>query len=111
MKTRKVLLQVLGIVALFATSTACVVPVRAQAPEERRTVKHLVQPSMPELAKKLNLSGTVRVEVTIAADGTVKRTRVVGGHPVLAVEAERAAQRSTFEPGPRETSEVIDFKF
>jgi outer membrane biosynthesis protein TonB len=53
----------------------------------------------------------VRVEIVIAPDGSVKRTRVVGGHPVLAVEAERAAQRSTFEPGPKETTETIDFKF
>ena len=85
-------------------------PIHAQS-EEKRSVKHLVQPVYPELAKKLNLSGTVRVEVIIAPDGTVKRTRVVGGHPVLAQEAERAAQRSTFEPGPRETTETIDFKF
>jgi hypothetical protein len=41
----------------------------------------------------------------------VKRTRVVGGHPLLAAEAERAAQKSTFEPGPRETMETIEFKF
>jgi len=74
-------------------------------------VKHLVTPSVPELARKLNLTGTVRVEIVIAPDGSVKRTRVVGGHPVLAVEAERAAQRSTFEPGPKETTETIDFKF
>ena len=79
--------------------------------EEKRAVKHLVTPTMPELAKKLNLTGTVRIEVLIAPDGTVKRSRVVGGHPVLAVEAEHAAQKSTFEPGPRETTETIDFKF
>jgi hypothetical protein len=41
----------------------------------------------------------------------VKRTHVVGGHPVLATEAERAALQSEFEPGPKETTEVIEFKF
>ena len=66
---------------------------------------------MPELARKLNLSGAVRVEVVIAPDGTVKRTRVIGGHPVLAAEAESAAQKSTFQPGPKETVEIIEFKF
>jgi hypothetical protein len=30
---------------------------------------------------------------------------------VLASEAERAAAKSTFQPGPRETTEVIEFKF
>jgi TonB family protein len=86
-------------------------PLIAQSSPEKRTVKHLVQPSMPDLAKKLSLTGTVRIEVTISPDGSVKRTRVLGGHPLLAVEAERAAQKSTFESGPHETTEAIDFKF
>jgi TonB family protein len=102
--------QAAVIAALFAISLGGAAPLRAQS-DEKRPVKHLVQPTYPELAKKLNLSGTVRVEVTIGQDGIVKRTRVIGGHPVLAVEAERAAQKSTFEPGPRETTETIDFKF
>jgi TonB family protein len=106
MKT-KWFVAVAAVLAIQLTSTALV---RAQS-EEKRPVKHLVAPVMPELAKKLSLSGTVRIEVVIAPDGTVKRTRVVGGHPVLAAEAERAAQRSTFEAGPRETTETIDFKF
>ena len=71
----------------------------------------MVTPSYPELAKKLNLTGTARIEVTIGPDGVVKHTRVVGGHPVLAAEAERAAEKSTFDPSPIETVEVIQFKF
>jgi outer membrane biosynthesis protein TonB len=53
----------------------------------------------------------VRIEVTIAPDGTVQRTRVLGGHPVLAAEAEKAVQKSSFEKGSAETIEIIDFKF
>jgi hypothetical protein len=49
--------------------------------------------------------------VTIGPDGTVKRSRILGGHPVLAAEAEHAADKSTFEPGPKETTEMIEFKF
>jgi TonB family protein len=100
----------LAVAALFAAAVGAPQVVRAQS-EEKRPVKHLVTPVMPELGRKLNLSGTVRIEVVIAPDGTVKRTRVVGGHPVLAAEAERAAQKSTFEPGSHETTETIDFKF
>jgi len=100
----------LAAVALLSANLAGSALLHAQL-EEKRPVKHLVTPAMPELAKRLNLSGTVRIEVVIAPDGTVKRTRVVGGHPVLAAEAEHAAQKSTFEPGPKETIETIDFKF
>jgi len=69
------------------------------------------RPQYPDLAKKLNLTGVVKIEVTIGADGKVKRTHVVGGHPVLASEAEKAAMQTEFEPGPKETSEIIEFKF
>lgn len=100
----------LAVAALLTVHFAGSVPLHAQS-EEKRAVKHLVTPTLPDLARKLNLTGTVRIEVTIAPDGSVKRSRVVGGHPVLAVEAEHAAQKSTFEPGPRETTETIDFKF
>jgi TonB family protein len=98
--------------ATFALAV-CAVQVCAQLSpiEEKRPVKRLVQPVVPELATKLNLTGTVKIEVTIAPDGTVKTTRIVGGHPVLASAAESAAQKCAFQPGPKETIEVIEFKF
>jgi TonB family protein len=103
-------IRLLALVAFLAVHLCGTVIAQAQS-DEKRPIRHLVAPTMPELAKKLNLAGTVRIEVVIAPDGTVKRSRVIGGHPVLAVEAEHAAQKSTFEPGPRETTETIDFKF
>ena len=81
------------------------------APGSKRRVKVMGKPQYPDLAKKLNLTGVVKIEVIIGTDGKVKRTRVVGGHPVLASEAEKAAMQSEFEPGPKETSEIIEFKF
>jgi hypothetical protein len=48
--------------------------------EEKRPVKRFVQPIVPELATRLNLTGTVKIEVTIAPNGLVKTTRVIGGH-------------------------------
>jgi Gram-negative bacterial TonB protein C-terminal len=105
----------LGVFALFfAIAFRTAAPVRAQAGpplDAKRQVKHLVTPNVSDLAKRLNLSGTVRIEVLIGTDGTVKRTRVIGGNPVLAMDAEPAAQKSTFMPGPSETTEVIEFKF
>ena len=100
----------LAVAALLLLNLSGSASLRAQS-EEKRPVKHLVTPTMPELAKKLNLTGTVRIEIVIAPDGTVKRSRVLGGHPVLAAEAERAAQKSTFEAASHETTETIDFKF
>jgi TonB family protein len=82
-----------------------------QNDEMVRRAKTKVQPTYPELAHKMNISGTVKIEVTVAANGTVKEARVVGGHPVLAQSALDAAKRWRFEPAASESTGVIDFKF
>lgn len=84
---------------------------QAQSEEIVRRAKSRVQPAYPELAKKMNISGTVKIEVVVAPNGTVKDARVVGGHPVLAGAALEAAKKWRFEPASGEATGVIDFKF
>ena len=105
-------------VALLAALTLAViqVPTRAgaqtaQNEEIARRAKSKVQPTYPELARKMNIAGTVKIEVVVAPNGTVKDARVVGGHPVLASAALDAAKKWRFEPAAGESSGVIDFKF
>jgi TonB family protein len=76
-----------------------------------RRVRSRVEPVYPDLARKMNLTGTVKVEVVVAPNGTVKEAKVVGGHPVLAGAALDAARKWRFEPAPVETSGVVEFKF
>lgn len=84
---------------------------QAQSEEMVRRAKSKVQPAYPELARKMNLAGTVKIEVLVSPNGTVKGARIVGGHPVLASAALDAAKKWRFEPAAAETSGVIDFKF
>jgi TonB family protein len=83
----------------------------APSDEILRRAKSKVQPGYPELARRMNISGTVKVEVVVSPNGTVKEARVVGGHPVLASAALDAAKKWRFEPATAESSGVIDFKF
>ena len=76
-----------------------------------RRAKNRVQPAYPELARKMNITGTVKIEVIVAPNGTVKAARIVGGHPVLANAALDAAKKWRFEPAANESTGVIDFKF
>jgi TonB family protein len=76
-----------------------------------RRAKTKVQPLYPDLARKMNISGTVKIEVVVLPNGSVKTARVVGGHPVLANSALDAAKKWRFDPGPSEVTGVIDFKF
>jgi TonB family protein len=102
-----------AIIVLLTVAFSFAVHLRAQSNsgEEKREARRLVQPRYSELAKKLNLTGTVKVEVTIGPDGIVKKARVLGGHPVLAMDAEKAAMNSTFQPAAKETTEILEFKF
>jgi TonB family protein len=70
-----------------------------------------VQPEYPDLARKMNITGTVKVQVVVAPNGTVKEAKVVGGHPVLAGAALEAVKKWRFEPAPAESTGVVDFKF
>jgi TonB family protein len=76
-----------------------------------RRAKNKVQPTYPELARKMNITGTVKVQVVVAPNGTVKDAKIVGGHPVLANAALDAVKKWRFEPAPGESTGVVDFKF
>lgn len=76
-----------------------------------RRAKSKVEPEYPELARKMNIAGTVKIAVVVAPNGAVKDAHVMGGHPLLANAALLAARKWRFEPAPAETSGVIDFKF
>ncbi len=41
-----------------------------QSEELVRRAKNRVQPPYPELAKKMNLAGTVKIEVTVSTNGS-----------------------------------------
>jgi TonB family protein len=79
--------------------------------ELSRRAKSKVQPPYPELARKMNLTGNVKVQVVVAPNGTVKDAKVVGGHPLLANAALDAVKKWRFEPASSDTTGVVDFKF
>jgi TonB family protein len=82
----------------------------AQQTPERR-IKSKVSPTYPELARKMNLSGVVRLEVTVAPNGIVKDTKVIGGNPILVNAATDAVKKWRFEAANDESTQVVEFKF
>lgn len=84
----------------------------AQAQDElARKVKTKVPPSYPELARRMNIRGTVKVLVVVSRDGTVKDSRVVGGNPILVNSAVDALKKWKFEPATEESTGVVEFRF
>ena len=88
-------------------------PCMAQKPQEEltRRVKTQVQPAYPELARRMNVKGSVKLLVTVGPNGLVKTTKVVGGHPLLVTASEEAVRRWKFEPSSEESTSVIQFNF
>jgi TonB family protein len=104
-----------GILLAVLLTTIGGVGFRLQAQNDQseivRRARTRVEPEYPDLARKMNLTGTVKVEVVVAPNGTVKTAKVVGGHPVLAGAALDAIRKWRFEPAAVETSGVVEFKF
>jgi protein TonB len=88
---------------------ALLIPPGAHASD--RKIKAKAQPDYPELAKRMSVTGTVKLSVTVAPSGSVTNVKVIGGHPLLINAAVDAAKRFKFEPSPDTTTEEIDFKF
>jgi TonB family protein len=76
-----------------------------------RKVKTRIEPEYPELAHRMRITGTVRISATVAPDGHVRETKVLGGSPLLTLEAESAVKKWRFEDGPKETVEIIEIDF
>lgn len=74
-----------------------------------RKLKTRVEPVYPELAKRNNISGSVRVELLVTADGRVKDVKVLGGNPVLVQAVMVAVVKWKYEPAAEESS--VPFKF
>jgi TonB family protein len=79
--------------------------------ELNRKVHSKVAPTYPELARRINLRGTVKLLVVVLPNGNVKDTKVMGGNPILVNAAIDALKKWKFEPSQDETSGTIEFKF
>ena len=100
LKHRTVIL-VLALLAMVSYASA----------QQKRAVKTTVSPNKPEIAKKMHISGDVKVEVVVLANGSVKSAKALGGHPLLTGPAEDAAKRFKYEPAAAESTETIIFHF
>lgn len=65
----------------------------------------------PELARKMHVTGNVKIEVVIRPDGTVKSTKLVGGSPIFVESAMTVVKQWRFEPATVETRQVVTVGF
>jgi TonB family protein len=105
-------LRHMGIRLMQATVLALVVamvsPARAA---DDRAIKSRVAPVYPEIAKRMKISGAVKVEATVDPDGKVTEAKAVSGNRMLSPAAEEAVRRWKFVPGSGEAMVAVEVNF
>jgi TonB family protein len=83
----------------------------AQQGQQDRKAISKPAPEYPTLARKMGLTGVVKVNVVIGTDGLVRDVQVLGGHPILVQEVEETLKKWKYAPASVETKAQLEFKF
>ncbi len=78
----------------------------SHAQELSRRIVKKVEAQYPAILKRRGIGGTVRMKVTVKADGTVKHIEILGGNAILADSAQSAVTQWKFAEGVSES--VVD---
>jgi TonB family protein len=85
--------------------------VSSAASQVNRTLLTRVEPVYPETLKRLKIGGTVRLQVTISAKGSVERVEVLGGNPILGDSAAAAVRLGVYASSHSRTVGEVTIPF
>jgi TonB family protein len=77
----------------------------------QREVLQRAEPAYPDIARRTQLKGVVRLRVKVAADGSITSTEVLGGNPVFVKAALGAIEKWRWARASGETAEVVRLAF
>ena len=101
LKKRSSIVFVLGVFVFGATILHA---------DNRKTVKTSA-PVYPAIAAKMRVEGSVKLDATIDADGTVSDVKVVSGHQLLAPAAVEAVKKWKYEPAEAKSTQSVTVDF
>jgi TonB family protein len=76
-----------------------------------RTLITRIEPEYPDTLKRLNIGGTVRLQVTISAKGNVENVELLGGNPILGEAAISAVKQWVYVTGHSRTVAEVSIPF
>ena len=82
----------------------------ASGASERKLITR-VEPDYPETLKRLNIGGTVRLRVSISANGNVENVQLLGGNPILGESAAAAVKQWVYTAGRSRTIAEVSLLF
>jgi TonB family protein len=103
----------LGAGLLAAVATTVVLPALPASAQDEvpRKIKSKVAPIYPEIARRMAITGKVKLSVVIGANGSVKEAKAIGGHPILVNAAMDAVKRWKYETAGNESSGTVEISF
>ena len=107
---RKTIVQ---FVVIILAVMFCILPVYAQQLplSSPRPLVRYVKPVTPEIAHKMQLKGTVKLEATVSSSGRVMDVKPLGGHPILVQAATLAVRDWVFEPNGQTSTTLVTLEF
>jgi len=78
---------------------------------EARAVKTRVPPVYPEIARRMRVSGTVKLEAAVDSQGKVTDVKEVSGNHTLALAAKEALLHWKFAPAASDSNETVEINF
>lgn len=70
-----------------------------------------VEPEYPETLKQMGIGGSVKLELTISPKGAVEGVQILGGNPILAEAAVKAARQWIYSPSASTTKLQVTIPF
>ena len=92
-------------------SLTCLLAFAAPMHGQERASLHKVPPIYPEMAKRMHITGSVKVVATVDAAGGVSNAMSDSGNKVLAQAAIDAVKRWKFAPGDGSATVVVQINF
>lgn len=78
---------------------------------DERAVKSRVAPVYPEVAKRMRISGMVKLEVTVDAEGKVLDVKPISGNQMLSTAAQEAVKKWKFAVGDGQSTVELAINF
>jgi len=107
---RRTTAAVLALCTMLTLTSAFSIAQQEQSESKRKIVNRVV-PTYPDLARRMNVKGIVKLEAVVSSNGSVKSLELKGGHPLLSQAAQNAILKWRWEPASHETREPVEVRF
>ena len=100
-----------GLSLLFLATVSPANAQVAQVDRSHRKVVRTSEPDYPKIVKHAHIGGSVRLNVTVLANGDVAKVEILGGNPIFAESATKAVLKWKYAPAASQTKEEVQINF